>query len=122
MSGSALMPRVRGRGRRLPLVLVAVHRFRALPAARVPGEGRWALAGRTEGPGPAAGRRWRDRCRCRDAAREECDEMSVSYYDALPPVREPGRPARRGGRYRASLPGARVDQRACGPDRPRVRF
>ena len=38
----------------------------------------------------AAERRWHGCCPSPDAAREGCDEMGVSYYDALLPAHEPG--------------------------------
>ena len=75
------------------------------------GPGVW---GRTPLPGPRP---------VPDAAGEGCEEMGVSYYGTLLPVREPGAGlAERGGRCPASLPGARVSLRACGPDRCGLRF
>jgi len=52
--------------------------------------GRWAPAGRTEvlGCGCRTPLPWPRPCP--DATCEGCAEMSVSYYDALLPVREPG--------------------------------
>src|SRR5450755_1458906 len=46
--------------------------------------------GRTEGPGMAAERRCRGRGPVPDAAGEGSEEMGVSYYDTLLPVRECG--------------------------------
>ena len=61
-----------------------------MPAAAGPREGRWTPAGRTKGPGTTAERRCHGRPRAPDATCKRCEEMGISYYDALLPVREPG--------------------------------